>query len=80
MQRKLSNVRSVTGAMQEAIVEIGPQLTLTTLVIICAMMVLALGSFAPGVHFGVITVFVVFVALLADLLILPRLLHGYGGY
>jgi predicted RND superfamily exporter protein len=79
MQRKLSNTPNVTRAMQEAIGEVGPQLILTTLVIICAMTLLALGSFAPGVHFGVITIFVVLVALLADLLILPRLLQSHGG-
>jgi predicted RND superfamily exporter protein len=78
MQGRLSNAGSASRAMEEAIVEVGPQLTLTTLVIICAMAVLALGSFAPAVHFGVITIFVVFVALLADLLILPRLLHEHG--
>ena len=74
LQRKLAGTSDVAAALQGAITEIGAQLTLTSLVLIGGMMVLTLGSFAPGVHFGIITMSVVFVALLADLLILPRLL------
>ena len=74
MQRKFADTSDLAGALQGAITEIGGQLTLTSLVLIGSMMVLALGSFAPGVHFGIITMSVVFVALLANLLILPRLL------
>jgi predicted RND superfamily exporter protein len=74
MRRKLASTPDAAEAVQGAIVEIGAQLTLTSLVLIGSMMVLALGSFAPGVHFGLITMSVIFIALLADLLILPRLL------
>ena len=74
MRRKLPSTPDAAEALQGAIMEIGAQLTLTSLVLIGSMMILALGSFAPGVHFGMITMSVVFVALLADLLILPRLL------
>lgn len=74
MRRKLESTSDVAAALQSAINEIGLQLTLTSVVLIGSMMVLALGSFAPGVHFGIITMSVVFVALLADLLMLPRLL------
>jgi hypothetical protein len=74
MRRKLANTSDAAAALQGAIAEIGAQLILTSLVLICSMMVLTLGSFAPSVHFGIITMSVVFVALLADLLILPRLL------
>jgi predicted RND superfamily exporter protein len=74
MRRKLATTTDATKALQAAIMEIGAQLTLTSVVLIGSMMILALGSFAPGVHFGMITMSVVFVALLADLLILPRLL------
>jgi len=74
MRRKLATTPDATRAMQAAIMEIGAQLTLTSVVLIGSMIVLALGSFAPGVHFGMITMWVIFVALLADLLILPRLL------
>lgn len=74
MRRKLANTPDAAEALRGAILEIGAQLTLTSLVLIGSMMVLALGSFAPGVHFGIITMSVIFVALLADLLLLPRLL------
>jgi len=74
MRRKLATTSDAAKALQAAIIEIGAQLTLTSVVLIGSMMVLALGSFAPGVHFGIITMSVVFVALLADLLLLPRLL------
>jgi len=73
-RRQLAHTPDVAVAMQGAVAEVGPQIILTSLVIIGSMMVLTLGSFAPGVHFGTITMTVVFVALLADLLILPRLL------
>lgn len=74
MRRQLANTPDAAAALQGAIAEIGAQLILTSLVLIGSMMVLTLGSFAPSVHFGIITMSVVFVALLADLLILPRLL------
>ena len=73
-QRQLANTPDVAVAVQSAIAEVGPQIFVTSLVIIGSMVVLTFGSFAPGVHFGTITMTVVFVALLADLLILPRLL------
>jgi predicted RND superfamily exporter protein len=74
MRRKFADTSDLAAALQGAITEIGGQLTLTSLVLIGSMMVLALGSFAPSVHFGIITMSVVFVALLANLLLLPRLL------
>jgi predicted RND superfamily exporter protein len=74
MRRKFADTSDLAAALQGAITEIGGQLTLTSLVLIGSMMVLALGSFAPSVHFGIITMSVVFVALLANLLIIPRLL------
>ncbi len=76
-QRRLENTPNAAIAIQGAVAEVGPQITLTSLVIIGSMGILMLGSFAPGVHFGTITLMVVFVALLADLLILPRLLFVY---
>jgi hypothetical protein len=66
-------------ALRGAVVEIGAQLILTSLVIVASMMVLTFGSFPPGVHFGIITMTIVLVALLADLLILPRLLCARWG-
>jgi len=74
MQRQLANTPDAASALQAAIAEIAPQLALTSLVLIGSMVVLTFGRFAPGVHFGIITMSVVFVALLADLLLLPRLL------
>ena len=73
-QRRLASTPDAALAVQGAVAEVGPQITLTNLVIIGSMGILALGSFAPAVHFGTITLMVVIVALLADLLILPRLL------
>ena len=74
MRRKLAGTSDAEAALQSAVAEIGAQLTLTSVVLIGSMMVLTLGSFAPGVHFGVITMCVIFVALLADLVLLPRML------
>jgi len=74
MQRKLANTADLAQALRSAIAEIGAQLTLTSLVLVGSMMILTFGSFAPGVHFGAITMSVIVVALLADLVILPRML------
>ena len=52
---------------------------ITSLVLITAMAVLTLGSFAPSVHFGVIAITIVFAALLTDLLLLPRMLTLWYG-
>lgn len=73
-ERRLASTPEAALAVQGAVAEVGPQITLTSLVIIGSMVILTLGSFAPGVHFRTITLIIVLVALLADLLILPRLL------
>lgn len=77
-QRRLASTPDAAIAVQGAVAEVGPQITLTSLVMIGSMGILTLGSFAPGVHFGTITLIVVFIALLANLLILPRLLCAAG--
>ena len=77
-QRRLASTPDAAIAVQGAVAEVGPQITLTSLVMIGSMGILTLGSFAPGVHFGAITLMVVFIALLANLLILPRLLCVAG--
>ena len=74
MRRNLVHSTNLSAALQSAVEEIGAQLTLTSLILIGSMMILAFGSFAPGVHFGAITMAVVLVALFADLVILPRML------
>ena len=74
MRRKLASTADLPTALQSAITEIGAQLSLTSLVLIGSMMILTFGSFAPSAHFGMITMSVVFVALFADLAILPRML------
>jgi len=74
MRRNLVHSTNLSAALQNAVEEIGAQLTLTSLILIGSMTILTFGSFAPGVHFGAITMVVVLIALFADLVILPRML------
>jgi len=74
MRRQFDHTSHATEALRCAAAEVGAPIILTSLVIIGSMAVLTFGSFAPGVHFGIIAITIVTFALLADLLLLPRLL------
>lgn len=61
-------------AMQRSHASIGYAMYYTTFAIMIGFSVLVLSNFLPTIYFGLLTVFAVFMALSADLLLLPRLL------
>ena len=61
-------------ALQRSHESIGYAMYYTTFTIIIGFSVLVLSNFVPTIYFGLLTVFVVFMALTADLLLLPRLI------
>jgi predicted RND superfamily exporter protein len=65
---------AVGDALISAIEEVGAPVIITTIVMAGSMGMLTLGGFAPSIHFGVIAMTIVIVALFADLLLLPKLL------
>jgi len=74
MHRHMAAGAAIGEALILAIEEVGAPIIITTIVMAGSMSVLTLGSFAPGIHFGVIAMTIVIVALFADLLLLPKLL------
>ena len=78
MRRHLDCGCLVRQALIDAISDVGAPVLLTSLIMVGSMSVLTLGSFAPGVHFGLIAMIIVVVAVLADLWLLPRLLEQAG--
>jgi len=63
-----------TAALQRSHESIGYAMYYTTFAIIIGFSVLTLSNFVPTIYFGLLTVFAVFMALTADLLLLPRLI------
>ncbi len=74
MRRQINAGAGAREATVAAIKEVGGPVISTSLVMVGSMAMLTFGSFAPGIHFGVVTMIIVVSALLADLLLLPRLL------
>jgi len=74
MRRQMDAGTAAGEALIAAIEEVGAPVIITTVVITGSMGMLTLGSFAPSIHFGVIAMTIVVVALFADLLLLPKLL------
>ncbi len=63
-----------TAALQRSHESIGYAMYYTTFAIMIGFVVLVLSNFLPTIYFGLLTVFAVFMALTADLLLLPRLI------
>lgn len=61
-------------AMKNAHNSIGYAMYYTSLVIVLGFSILVLSNFIPTIYFGLLTVLVMFMVLLADLLLLPKLL------
>jgi hypothetical protein len=74
MRRQMDAGVAVGDALISAIEEVGAPVIITTIVMAGSMGMLTLGGFAPSIHFGVIAMTIVIVALFADLLLLPKLL------
>lgn len=74
MRRQMDAGAAAGEALIAAIEEVGAPVIITTMVMAGSMGMLTLGSFAPSIHFGVIAMTIVIVALFADLLLLPKLL------
>jgi hypothetical protein len=74
MRRQLDSGADVGKALIQATEVVGRPVIITTIVMVGSMGMLTLGSFAPSIHFGVIAMTIVIVALFADLLLLPKLL------
>jgi hypothetical protein len=65
---------NVWGAIKRAHNTIGRAIYLTTITITLGFSILALSNFVPTIYFGLLTGFSMFIALLADLILLPILL------
>ncbi len=61
-------------AMKESHSSIGYAMYYTSLAIILGFSILVVSNFIPTIYFGLLTVIVMFIVLLADLLLLPKLL------
>ena len=62
------------AAMHRAHLGIGNAMIYTSVIIISGFSVLTLSNFYPTIHFGLLTMLAMFMAILADLLLLPRLI------
>ena len=62
------------GAMQRSHESIGYAMTYTSIAIMIGFMILVLSSFIPTIYFGLLTVLSMLMAVLADLMLLPKLI------
>lgn len=66
--------RNYRAAMHRSHESIGYAMTYTSAAIIIGFLILVLSQFIPTIYFGLLTVLAMFMAIIADLLLLPRLL------
>jgi len=74
-QRQRSAGQSAQAAVEHTLRAVGRPIVLTSTVLLGGFGVLALSSFNPNVHFGLISALVVVLALVADLVMLPAALR-----
>ena len=67
-------------AMQKSHLSIGHAMTYTSLAISVGFLVLVLSPFTPTIYFGLLTVVAMIVALITDLLLLPRLVISLNAF
>lgn len=60
--------------LRATLLETGPPIIATSLLLASAFLVLMLGHLGPTVHFGIITAVVILVAMVADLVLLPAVI------
>ena len=78
MRRQRENDIGLAEAFARGIEEVGGPVLVTSAVLVGSLAVLTFGSFAPGIHFGMIAIVIVLMALLADLFLLPRIVSLAG--
>jgi len=66
--------------MQKSHLSIGHAMTYTSLAISVGFLVLVLSPFTPTIYFGLLTVVAMIVALITDLLLLPRLVISLNAF
>ena len=74
-QRQRSAGESALASVTHTLRSVGRPIVLTSGVLVGGFGVLALSSFNPNVHFGMISALVVMLALVADLVMLPSALR-----
>jgi predicted RND superfamily exporter protein len=76
LEYKHSN--DIKVSMYNSHVSIGTAMFYTSTIIIVGFSVLILSNFVPTIYFGLLTMLAMFMAILADLLLLPVLLLLFG--
>jgi predicted RND superfamily exporter protein len=69
--RSGDDVPDLGEALRKTLLETGPPIIATSLLLAAAFLVLMLGHLGPTVHFGIVTAVVILVAMVADLVLLP---------
>jgi len=66
--------KSDFAALRELFAHTAPALIITTVILVATFATFAFGSFMPNVYFGILTAFILAVALLVDMILTPVLL------
>ena len=71
LRTHISRGMSLPEAIAETMKQTGRPIILTSIILSTGFMILVLGSFTPTLCFGLVSAFVLLVALVADLVVLP---------
>ena len=69
----------IEAALEETFAVVGSSITLTSIALILGFGIMSVSGFSINQHIGMLTVAVIFFALLSDLLLLPALLKTFQG-
>lgn len=74
LRRHMKAGRSIEEGIVHSMAESGRPIVITSLMLIAGFTTLVLASFTPNIHFGAISAIIIFIALVADLMLLPAAL------
>ena len=74
LKRHVIQHNTIEEAIKQTLYETGSPIIVTSIVLSLGFLVMTLGSFSPNVNFGLISCFVILMALVADLIFLPAAL------
>ncbi|MFC1611546.1 RND family transporter [Myxococcota bacterium] len=74
LRRHIAGGSTLEAAIHNALQDAGRPIIITSLLLAGGFAILVIGSFSPNIHFGIVTAWVVMVALIADLVLLPAAL------
>ena len=75
LRRHTVRGQSLEDAIENATIDAGRPIVITSIVLAAAFSIMVFGNFTPNINFGMISAVIILLALIADLILLPAVLR-----